>query len=142
MSRRVRSGGEDLLDPGLLQLGDVVRGDDAAGHDHDIVGPAGAELLHDLGEQGHVRAGVAGEPDGVRVLLDRGLGDLLGRLEEAGVDHLEAGVAKRPGDDLGAAIVPVETRLRDDHPQLLGHGDESIDDPPVGLPGGDRSGRG
>ena len=32
-----------------------------------------------------------GEPDGVGVLLDHGLDDLLGCLMEAGVDHLEAG---------------------------------------------------
>ena len=40
--------------------------------------------------------------------------DLLGRLAQAGVDDFHAGVAQRARDDLGAAIVPVEPRLRDD----------------------------
>ena len=45
----------------------------------------------------------------------RRLDDLLRRLVKAGVDDLHAGVAQRPGDDLGAAIVTVEARLGDDH---------------------------
>jgi hypothetical protein len=54
----------------------------------------------------------------VRVLLDHGLGDLLRRLVQAGVDDLHAGVTQGAGDDLGAAIVPIEARLRDDHADL------------------------
>ncbi len=38
-------------------------------------------------------AGEDRDPDRVRVLLDRGLDDLLGQLMEARVDHLHAGVA-------------------------------------------------
>jgi hypothetical protein len=45
----------------------------------------------------------------------------LGRLVKAGVDHLHAGVAQRAGDDLGAAVVPVEARLRDDDADLPSH---------------------
>ena len=41
-----------------------------------------------------MRAGEDREPDRVGVLLEGGLGDLLGRLEETGVDHLEPGVAQ------------------------------------------------
>ncbi len=44
----------------------------------------------------------------------RRLGDHLGRLVQAGVDHLEAGVAQRARDDLGAAVVPVEPGLGDE----------------------------
>ncbi len=55
------------------------------------------------------------QPDGVGVLLDDGLDDLLGRLVEAGVDDLEAGVAQGAGDHLGAAVVPVETGFGHDH---------------------------
>jgi len=69
----------------------------------------------------HVRAGQDRDPDGVGVLLDRRLDDLLGSLMEAGVDHLHAGVSERAGDDLGPAIVPVETGLRDDHTYLPLH---------------------
>src|SRR4029079_1762970 len=61
------------------------------------------------------------DPDRVGVLLDRRLHDLLGRLVEAGVDHLHPGVAEGAGDDLRAAVVPVEPRLRDHDPDLPGH---------------------
>ncbi len=48
--------------------------------------------------------------------------DLLGRLMQPGVDHLEAGVAQRPRDDLGAPVVAVEPGLRDDDANgTLGH---------------------
>jgi hypothetical protein len=36
---------------------------------------------------------------------------------EAGVDDLHAGVAQGAGDDLGASVVSVETRLGHDHAQ-------------------------
>ena len=62
------------------------------------------------------------QPDGVGVLLDHGLDDLLGRLVQAGVDDLHAGVAQRAGDDLRAAVVPVEAGLGDDDADLAGGG--------------------
>jgi hypothetical protein len=40
---------------------------------------------------------------------------------QAGVDHLHAGVAERPRNDLGAAIVAVETWLGDDDSDLARH---------------------
>src|SRR5439155_9928952 len=73
----------------------------------------------------HVRAGQDRDADGVRVLLDRSLDDLLRRLVEACVDHLHARVAKRARDDLRTAVVPVETRLGDDDSDLARHGAES-----------------
>ena len=80
-----------------------------------------AQQLDEPGEQRHVRAGQHREADGVGVLLDRGLDDLLRRLVQAGVDDLHAGVAQRAGDDLGAAVVPVEAGLGDDHPDAFVH---------------------
>ena len=68
-----------------------------------------------------MRAGEDRDPDGVGVLLDRGLDDLLRRLVQTGVDDLHPGVAQRPRDDLRAAVVPVETRLRDHDSDLSGH---------------------
>ena len=56
------------------------------------------------------------KPDGVGVLLDDGRGDLLRRLVQPGVDHLEAGFAQSPGDDPGPAVVTVEARLGYHHP--------------------------
>jgi hypothetical protein len=54
------------------------------------------------------------QPDGVDVLLDGGLDDLLGCLMQPGVDDLVPGVAQRSGDHLGAAVVAVEARLGDE----------------------------
>ena len=54
------------------------------------------------------------QADRVGVLLQHGLGDLLGRLVEPGVDHLEPVVAQRPRDRLRTAVVPVEPRLGHD----------------------------
>ena len=48
------------------------------------------------------------------------LGDHLGRLVQARVDHLEAGVAQRAGDDLGAAVVTVEAGLGDEDAERPG----------------------
>ena len=92
-------------------------------------GPALAQLLHDPREQRHVGARWQRQPDRVGVLLDRGLGDLLGRLVQARVDDLEPGVAQRPGDHLGPAVVPVETGLRDDDPMFAGQLRASATDP-------------
>ncbi len=54
------------------------------------------------------------ESDDVGVLLDRGLDDLLRSLVQPRVDDLHARVAQRPGHDLRAAVVTVETGLGDD----------------------------
>jgi hypothetical protein len=69
-----------------------------------------------------VRAGEDRQPDGVGVLLDDGLHDLLGRLVQARVDDLHAGVAQRAGDDLGPAVVSVEAWLGHDDADLAGRG--------------------
>ena len=43
---------------------------------------------------------------------------MLGRLAQAGVDHLHARVAQRARDDLSAAVVAIEARLGDDDSEL------------------------
>ena len=70
--------------------------------------------LDDLGDQRHVRPREQGQADRVGVLLQGCLGDLFGGLEQARVDHLEAGIAQGAGDDLGAAVVAVQAGLGDD----------------------------
>ena len=104
--------------PELLQLGDVVGRDRPPDGHHDVLGALLAEQLDDPRHQRHVGAGEDREADRVGVLLDHGLGDLLGRLVQAGVDHLHAGVAQGAGDDLGAAIVAVEAGLGHDDADL------------------------
>ena len=73
------------------------------------------QLLHHTGEQRQVRTREERQADGVDVLLERGLRDLLRRLVEARVDDLEAGVAQGPRDGLGPPVVAVEPRLGDHH---------------------------
>ena len=81
--------------------------------------------FEDLRDERHVRAGQDRDADGVRVLLDRGLDDLLRSLVQTGVDDLHPCVAESPGDDLRAAIVTVQARLGDDYAYLSRHARES-----------------
>src|SRR5688572_24858635 len=67
-------------------------------------------------------AGEDREADRVGVLLDDGGGYLLRSLVQPGVDHLHAGVTQGAGDDLGAAVVPVEPGLGDDNADLAAAG--------------------
>src|SRR5207248_7724058 len=115
------TGREDLRDAELLELGDVGSRDRPAYDHQHLAGAALAQQLDDPWHERHVRAGEDRDPDGVGILLDRGLDDLLRRLVEPGVDHLHAGVAQRPRDHLGATVVPVETDLRDHDARLARH---------------------
>ena len=78
-----------------------------------------AQRLHDAREELHVRAGEDAQADDVDVLLQRGLGDHLRRLADAGVDDLHAGVAQGARDDLRAAVVAVEPGLGDEDADLV-----------------------
>jgi hypothetical protein len=69
--------------------------------------------VHDARHQDEVRAREQRETEGVGVFLDDRLDNLLGRLVQAGVDDLEAGVAQGPCDDFGPAIMAIQTGLGD-----------------------------
>src|SRR5215470_18244588 len=116
------AGGEHLGDVQLGELGQVIVGDDPAAEHDDVVGALAPEQLDHLGEQRHVRAGEHRQPDGVGVLLQRGLHDLLRGLVQARVDDLHAGIPQCPGHDLGSAVVAVKSRLCDDHADSTAHG--------------------
>src|SRR3954447_4721366 len=108
------SGAEDLGDPHALEVRGVLvrnRPADKEQHvPHLVLAQHLAQLLGVL----HVRTREAREPEHGRVLVDHGAQDRLGGLEDAGVDDLHPGVAQRARHDLGAAVVTVEARLRDD----------------------------
>ncbi len=106
-------GREDGGDTTCDQLGGIVGRDRSAHDDEHVVGLVRSQPLDDPRHEGHVRARQDRDPDGVGVLLDRRLDDLLGGLMETGVDHLHARVAQGAGDDLGPAIMAVEAGLRD-----------------------------
>ncbi len=117
----VAPGPKTAATPIRLELVGVVRRDRSA-HDHEhVVGAVRAEAVDDPGHQRHVRAGEDRHADGVRVLLDRGLDDLLRGLVEARVDDLHACVSQGSRDDLRAAVMPVEAGLRDDHSYRARH---------------------
>jgi hypothetical protein len=78
--------------------------------------------VDDPWDERQVGAGEDGEPDGVGVLLERGLDDLLRRLVQPGIDHLHARVPERSCDDLRPAIVAVEAGLRDHDTESPLHG--------------------
>ena len=88
--------------------------------------PRAAQLLHDPREQRQVGARQQRQPDGVGVLLQHRLGDLLGRLVQAGVDDLEPGVAQRPRDRSCAPVVAVETGLGHDDAVGPVHGTRTL----------------
>ena len=106
---------EDPGDAHRLQLRNVDVRDDAADEHAHVVETLLAQQLHQPRADVHVRAAQDRQADDVGILLQRGRGDLLGRLPQAGIDHLHAGIPQRAGDDLGAAVVAVEARFGDHH---------------------------
>src|SRR6187200_844026 len=102
----------DPVDAGLAQALGVGGRDDAAGHNRGL-DLLVAQAAHHLRHQLQVGAGEDREADDVDVLLQGGLGNLLGGEADALVDHLHAGVAGPQGDLLGAVGVPVESGLAD-----------------------------
>src|SRR5688572_22055996 len=116
-----RAGQEDALDAHRVQFGNVDVGNDAADDDLYVIQAFFLEQLHDPRADVHVRAGQNRQSDYVRVFLQRRGHDLLGRLAQPGVNDFHAGVAQRARDHLGAAIVPVKPRLRNDDSNFLTH---------------------
>src|ERR1035438_10631801 len=105
-----------------LESGDVVVGDDPTDQQQDVLSTFGLEEVDDPRDEYQVGPGEQRETEGVRVFLDDGLDDLLGRLVQTRVDDLETGVAKGASDDLGATVVPIKTGLGDDDSVRAIHG--------------------
>src|SRR6266540_1303976 len=122
-----RPGTEHHPDARLLQLRDVLLRDDPSGDHDDVARLPLPEQLDDGREEGHVGAAQRREANRVDVLLDRGFDDVLRRLPQAGVDDLHPGVPQRARDDLGAAVMPIQAGLRDEHADLLRHGASSVE---------------
>ena len=105
---------EDTVHAKGLEARDVGIRDDPANEHEDVIHALFAQERHQTGHDVVVRAGEDREPDHVGILLQRRRRDLLRRLAKARVDHLHAGIAHGARDDLGAAVVAIEARLRDD----------------------------
>jgi hypothetical protein len=112
-----RSGAEDGADSCFVEVWDVGGWNDAS--DDDGTAGAGApEGADDPRRDREVRAVVHRDADCIDVFLDGGDGDRLGCLTETEVDDFEASVSKCASHDLDAAIVTVETNLRDEDSSL------------------------
>src|SRR4029078_10804108 len=109
--------------------------------DEHVLGAVLAQAVEDLGHERHVGAREDGDADGIGVLLQRRLDDLLGRLVQPGVDDLQAGVSQGTSDDLRAAVVPVESRLGDDNSYVARHRGEYTDAFPTSVAAGTRDTR-
>ena len=72
-----------------------------------------AQESGDFGQQPVVRSRKDREPDRVDIFLYRRRGNLLGGLAQAGVDHLETGVAEGACNHFGSAVMPVQTGFGD-----------------------------
>ena len=98
------------------------------------VGPALLpQPVDDPGDEGQMGPGQEREPDGVGVLLDHRLDDLVGGLVQAGVDDFEARVPQGPGDHLGPPVVAVEARLGHHHAVRPNHGAQILEDTLEGV---------
>src|SRR5262249_24063953 len=95
-----------------------IRDDPAHHHEH-VVEPFLFEELHHTRADVHVGPGQNREPDRISVLLQRRRDNLLGRLTKAGVDDFPARVAQRACDHLGATVMAIESRLRDNDADLF-----------------------
>src|SRR5215210_4812268 len=120
------SWGKDLADAELFELRDVFFGDGAADEHEDVRGLVLFEELDYARHERHVGAREHGDADGVGVLLDGRLHDLLGGLVEARVDDLHPRVTQGAGDDLGPPVVPVETYLRDNYSYRARHSEHIL----------------
>ena len=100
---------KDLLHAHLLETANVLLRNDSAAKNRDVACLVFFEEPDHLAEQSHMGGGVDGKTDGVHVFLKRRAGDLFRRVVNAEIDHLDAGVAQRPRDDLDAPVVAVET---------------------------------
>src|SRR5262245_4255102 len=109
------AGGVDGYRSGLPKPVLVRHRNRSTDHDVDVVGSGCAQGVHHLTGELDVRAAEDAQPDDVDVLLQRGGHDLLRPLPDAGVDDLAAGVAQGARDQLGAAVVPAQARLGDQH---------------------------
>ena len=102
--------GVKTADALLAQRVGVGSRDGAADEHEHVVGSLAAQQLEDAGHERHVRAREDGDSDGVGILLDDRLDDLLGGLVQPRIDDFHACIAKSPCDDLCSAIVAIRAR--------------------------------
>ncbi len=86
--------------------------------------PFSPQFVHQRRDERHVGAAQQADAQPVGVFVQGRLHDCFDRLPEAGIDHVKARIAQATSDDLHAAVVSVETDLRQHHPRrrrICGH---------------------
>src|SRR5512140_3769966 len=89
---------EDRRNADLLEVGDVLVGNDPADHYEYIVHLVLTQKIHDARDDGVVRPGKNGKTDDLHVFLESGIHDHFGRLPQARVAHCPASVAQGTRD--------------------------------------------
>jgi hypothetical protein len=115
------AGSENLGDAALLECLRLVVGDGSADQHEHVVGALAVQSLDHARHQCHMRTREDRESDGIGILLNRRLDDLVGRLVQPRVDNLHTGIAQGARNHLGAAIMPVQTGLGYDYADRIGH---------------------
>ena len=107
-------GGKIAEAPASFSAVEILRRDDAADDDHDVVAAVVGELRLQFRHQGEMARGERRDADDVHVVLDRLPGGLRrGREERADID-VEAEIGEGGGDHLLAAVVAVLAHLGDE----------------------------
>jgi hypothetical protein len=104
-----------------FEFGGILIRNNAAYDDYNVSHLFLLQKLHHAGHDSIVRSGKNGQAYNLHIFLERGVDDHLRRLAESGIDYLHAGIAQRPGDYLGAAIMSVEAGLGHQHPDSRIH---------------------
>src|SRR6266478_6112595 len=85
----------------------------------DVVHALFVQQAHELRAKRVVRAGKDRKPDDVDVFLHGRRGNHLRGLAQTGIDHFHTRIAQCSRNDLGAAVMPVQPRLRNQNPYLF-----------------------
>src|SRR4029077_8571555 len=112
------AGLEDAGHADFLEAFDILIGDDPANQHQHIIHFVLLQQVHHAWNDGVVRARENRKSDDLHVFLERGADDHLRRLAQTCVDDFHAGIAESASDNLGAAVVAVEARLRNENPDF------------------------
>src|SRR5512139_329255 len=116
-----RSGSKYSSNTRLLQLWNVLLGDDAAADHEDVAQLLLLEQLHHAREKVGVYPAQTAQADNIRVFLEGRVYHHLRCLPQSGVDDLHPGLGENARQELRPPIVAIQTRLRhDDLDFLLG----------------------
>jgi len=113
--RHWRAGREELADAHFFQFFDILVRHDAAAGKQDVIQAAIFQQFEDPWEDRHVGAGEHRNTDYIDVFLERRFRDHLRGLTKAGVNDFHSGIPQGSGNNLGAAVVTIQTGFSDEN---------------------------